>query len=73
MMAHPMLTQNLLPKDQQKKNDLTQNNELHRALSTATTTLELVISSKKNQKFQGEDTYDTFAKYIWTAEAYSRM
>ena len=56
-----------------KKNDLTQNNELHRALSTATTTLELVISSKKNQKFQGEDTYDTFAKYIWTAEAYSRM
>ena len=33
-----------------KKIDLTQNNELHRAMSTTTTTLELVISFKKESK-----------------------
>ena len=47
-----------------KKIDLTQNNELHRAMSTTTTTLELVISLKKNQKFQGEDVDDTFGKLL---------
>ena len=37
-----------------KKLAVAQNNELHRAISTSRTTLELVISSKKNQKPQGE-------------------
>ena len=47
-----------------KKLPLVQNNELHRAMSTATTALELVISSNKNQKPQGEDVDDTFGKLL---------
>ena len=47
-----------------KKLVLAQNNEPHRAMSTDTTTLELVISSKKNQKPQGEDVDDTFGKLL---------
>ena len=47
-----------------KKLASTQNNELHRAMSTATTALELVISSKKNQKPQGEDVDNTFGKLL---------
>ena len=33
-------------------------------MSTATTALESVISSKKNQKPQGEDVDDTFGKLL---------
>ena len=47
-----------------KKLALAQNNELHRAMSTATTTLESVISSKKNQNPQDEDVDDTFGKLL---------
>ena len=43
---------------------MAQNNELHRGMSTATTALESVISSKKNQKPQGEDVDDTFGKLL---------
>ena len=43
---------------------MAQNNELHRAMSTATTALESVISPKKNQKPQGEDKEDTFGKLL---------
>ena len=63
MVAHPMLTQNLLPLNIQKL-ALAQNNELHRAMSAATTALESVISSKKNQKPQGEDVDDAFGKLL---------
>ena len=41
-----------------------QNNELHRAMSTATTALEPVISSKENQKPQGENVDDIFGKLL---------
>ena len=41
-----------------------QNNELHRAMSTTTTALEPVISSKENQKPQGENVDDTFGKLL---------
>ena len=34
-------------------------------MSTTTTALELVISSKKNQKHQGEDVDDTFGKLLF--------
>ena len=44
---------------------MAQNNELHRAMSTATTAMELVISSKKNQKHQGEDVHDTYGKLLF--------
>ena len=47
-----------------KKLASTQNNELRRAMSTATTALKLVISSKKNQKPQGEDVDNTFGKLL---------
>ena len=47
-----------------KKFTLAQNNEIHRAMSTATTVLKSVISSKKNQKPQGEDVDDTFGKLL---------
>ena len=47
-----------------KKLALAQNNELYRGMSTATTALESVISSKKNQKPQGEDVDDTFGKLL---------
>ena len=47
-----------------KKLALAQNNELHRAMSTAKTALESVISSKKNQKPQCEDVDDTFGKIL---------
>ena len=43
---------------------MAQSNELHRAMSTATTVLESVISSKKNQKPQGEDADDAFGKLL---------
>ena len=43
---------------------MAQNNELHRAMSTATSALESVISPKKNQKPQGEDVDDTFGKLL---------
>ena len=43
---------------------MAQNNELYRGMSTATTALESVISSKKNQKPQGEDVDDTFGKLL---------
>ena len=33
-------------------------------MSTATTALESVISSKKHQKLQGEDVDDTFGKLL---------
>ena len=33
-------------------------------MSTATTALESVISSKKNQKLEGEDVHDTFDKRL---------
>ena len=41
---------------------MAQNNELHRAMSTAAIAMESIISSKKNQKPQGEDIVDTFGK-----------
>ena len=63
MMAHPMLKQNFLLL-KHPRNLLWQNNELHRAMSIATTTFKLVISSKKNQKPQGEDVGDTFSKIL---------
>ena len=47
-----------------KKLGLAQNNELHRAMSATATALELVISSKKNQKPQGGDVDDTFGKLL---------
>ena len=47
-----------------KKLGLAQNNELHRAMSATATALESVISSKKNQKPQGEDVDDTFGKLL---------
>ena len=34
-------------------------------MSTATTAMELVISSNKNQKHQGEDVDDTFGKLLF--------
>ena len=40
------------------------NNELHRAMSTTTAALKSVISSKENQKPQGEDVDDTFGKLL---------
>ena len=43
---------------------LAQNNELHRAMNTATTALESVISSKRNQKPQGKDVEHTFGKLL---------
>ena len=43
---------------------MAQNNDLLRAMSTATTALESVISSKKPQKSQGEDVDDTFVKLL---------
>ena len=63
MMAHPMSKQNFLLL-KHPRNLLWQNNELHRAMSIATTTFKLVISSKKNQKPQGEDVGDTFGKIL---------
>ena len=47
-----------------KKLVLAQNNEFHRAMSTAITALESVISSKKNRNLQGEDVDDTFGKLL---------
>ena len=47
-----------------KKLAFAQNNELHRAMSTAGTALESFISSKKNQKPQGEDADDTLGKFL---------
>ena len=47
-----------------RKLALAQNNELHRAMSIATTALELLISSKKYQKPQGEDVDDNFSKLL---------
>ena len=43
---------------------MAQNNELYRGMSTAATALESVISSKKNQKPQGEDVDDTFGELL---------
>ena len=43
---------------------LAQNNELHRVMSTITTSLEAVIWSKRNQKSHGEDVDDTFGKRL---------
>ena len=64
MMAHPMFTQKPPPAKISKKLALVQNNEFDRAMSTATTALVSVISSKKNQKPQGEDVDDTFGKLL---------
>ena len=47
-----------------KKLTLAQNNEIHRAMSTATTVLESVISSKRSQTPRGEDVDDTFGKLL---------
>ena len=47
-----------------KKVPLAQNNEVHRVMSTATIALESIISSKKNEKPQGEDVDDTFGKLL---------
>ena len=60
MMAHPKPHSAIIS----KKLVLTQSNELHRAMSTAITVLESVISSKKNQKPQPEDVDDTFGKLL---------
>ena len=43
---------------------LAQNNELHRVMSTITTSLEVVISSKRNQKSHGEDVDNTLDKRL---------
>ena len=59
-----MFTQKPPPAKISKKLALVQNNELDRAMSTATTALVSVISSKKNQKPQGEDVDDTFGKLL---------
>ena len=47
-----------------KKLALAQNNELHTAMSIIANVLESVISSKKNQKLQGEDIDNTFSKLL---------
>ena len=63
MMAHPMLTQNLLPlKLPRNLFALTQNNELHRAMSYNHIGIGYFI--KENQKPQGEDVDDTFRKLL---------